>query len=764
MFVGNKYHKRTKLSNKLLIRVLLTYIIVALIPLIFGFYLFRQSHRLILEREYHSAMSTLTRSRDFYDEAILSINNLFAAVLMDPHLERLAGEGNPHIVRNNVHSYLVAQDRISVLTHMSNLVDNVIIYNPLSETAITKNTIILNIDFLPTYFENTNISYIWPRDLLVADYRGERLGERLISLPNATGTEAMLLYVSEVNWGRVSSVMIMTIDTEKIRNLLLSDEMTDILVFDNNAMLLSGPSSHELSVEELFLVDGYDIITGANGARFLVCSVMSNVVDHRFISIIPYDYIESNIAPHQMMLLLILILAIITCIGLCLGFAWLNVLPLDRILRFLFGENVTDLNKKMNYQGIESSIKQLVDENRQISDDLGRHNEYLKSIFFYDLLNDHEGNYKRIASSLNHLDIDTKGSFWVVTTQLVINDMEHESAAVSLLIHKTIEQNTKQVLHVADIAGKRFVILIHNTNIPYDQVLAQYQLIQSKLEETLDISISGYIGFANSLELIPYVYRESILALELNGDNVKSQVIPKEKIFMPEKEAFLPNYLLQKLSLALISGEREAFNTLLDTLYDDYFSSRGLTNNQIQLMWEHLYICVESSLLRISRLPTSLSLNVIKSLRLRSDLENNIERINSLRSLLIPIFVATEKRLGTSSQRTELGKKITNYIQENISSPELSLSNVADVFKLSTPYVSGLIKNETGHSYISYCERLRIAFACDLLKEGKAVHEVALAVGYYSTHTFRRVFKKVMGIVPSQYPFVSDISGVESKK
>ena len=759
MIIGKKYHKRNKLSNKLLIRVLLTYMLVALIPLIFGFYLFRQSHRLVLEREHYSVMSTLTRSRDFYDEAILSMNNLFAAVLIDSDLERLAGEGNPHIVRSNVHTYLVAQNRLSILTHLSSLVDNVIIYNPLSETAITPNTIILNIDFLPIYFENMYKSYIWPRDLLPTGGRGEEVvSERLISLPNETGTEAMQLYVRAVNWGRDSSIIIMTISPEKIRNHLLFDEMTDILVFNNDGMLLSGALSHDLSAEELLLVDGYAIVTTDTGSRFLVCSVMSNVVYHRFVSITPYDYIENNIASHQMMLLLILILAALTCIGLCIGFAWLNVLPLDRIIGFLFGENVADFNNKMNYQAIESSIRQLVYENRQISDDLSLHNEYLKSILFYDLLNDHDGNYARIVNSLHHLNIDTEGSFWVITTQLIGDDTTQESAAISLLIRRTIEQNVEQVLHFIDIGDKRFVILIQNNNISREQIVSQCHLLQSKLEEDFGILASGCIGLANSLELIPYVYRESILTLELNNDSSRPHIIQRDEFHLSAREAFLPSYLLQKISLALIHGEQEEFDVLLIKLYEEYFSNRGLTNIQIQLMWEHLYICVESSLLRISRLPASLTINTIKSLRSRSDLENNIERINSLRALLVPIFIATKKNASIGSQRTELGKKITSYIQEHLSNPELSLSNVADAFKLSTPYVSSLIKNETGYSYISYCERLRIAYACDLLKEGKSVQEVALAVGYYSTHTFRRVFKKIMGIVPSQYPIIIDAS------
>lgn len=55
-------------------------------------------------------------------------------------------------------------------------------------------------------------------------------------------------------------------------------------------------------------------------------------------------------------------------------------------------------------------------------------------------------------------------------------------------------------------------------------------------------------------------------------------------------------------------------------------------------------------------------------------------------------------------------------------------------------------------SFSSYLEQRRMARACELLKDGVAVKETAEKVGYCSDYSFRRAFKRVVGIPPSDFP------------
>lgn len=82
----------------------------------------------------------------------------------------------------------------------------------------------------------------------------------------------------------------------------------------------------------------------------------------------------------------------------------------------------------------------------------------------------------------------------------------------------------------------------------------------------------------------------------------------------------------------------------------------------------------------------------------------------------------------------------------------LSLQEMADHAGLSVSHFSYLFKQQTGYSPMDYFIHLKMQHACTLLSLSvKAVHEIALEVGYSDPYYFSRIFKKVMGMSPRQY-------------
>ena len=54
-------------------------------------------------------------------------------------------------------------------------------------------------------------------------------------------------------------------------------------------------------------------------------------------------------------------------------------------------------------------------------------------------------------------------------------------------------------------------------------------------------------------------------------------------------------------------------------------------------------------------------------------------------------------------------------------------------------------------SFSEYLENLRIEKACELLRSQPLVKDVSARVGYNSDYSFRRAFKRVLGVTPSAY-------------
>ncbi len=89
------------------------------------------------------------------------------------------------------------------------------------------------------------------------------------------------------------------------------------------------------------------------------------------------------------------------------------------------------------------------------------------------------------------------------------------------------------------------------------------------------------------------------------------------------------------------------------------------------------------------------------------------------------------------------------YIRENFQKP-IQLSMVAEACNVTSSYLSRLFKEYLGTNFVDYINQFRLNKAITLL-EGKkyAIKEVASLVGYQDPNYFSRIFRRHMGISPS---------------
>ena len=92
-----------------------------------------------------------------------------------------------------------------------------------------------------------------------------------------------------------------------------------------------------------------------------------------------------------------------------------------------------------------------------------------------------------------------------------------------------------------------------------------------------------------------------------------------------------------------------------------------------------------------------------------------------------------------------------NFIMENLCS-DFTLHDVADHAALSVSRFSVLFKEKNGVSPLHWRDEQRMKLACRRLIEGDSkVSEVASSVGYENQLYFSRIFKRYLGVSPSEY-------------
>lgn len=97
-------------------------------------------------------------------------------------------------------------------------------------------------------------------------------------------------------------------------------------------------------------------------------------------------------------------------------------------------------------------------------------------------------------------------------------------------------------------------------------------------------------------------------------------------------------------------------------------------------------------------------------------------------------------------------EEVKSYIDENYGDEELSLNMVAAHVGFSPNHLSMVFSQETGNSFIRYLTEYRMNKAMELLRcTGKRSVEISLEVGYKDPHYFSYLFKKTVGMTPTQY-------------
>lgn len=96
-------------------------------------------------------------------------------------------------------------------------------------------------------------------------------------------------------------------------------------------------------------------------------------------------------------------------------------------------------------------------------------------------------------------------------------------------------------------------------------------------------------------------------------------------------------------------------------------------------------------------------------------------------------------------------QKAKEYIDEWYMK-DISLDDVSRQMNLSPYYFSKLFKEETGENFIEYLTRLRINKAKLLLADKeKSMKEICAEVGYSDPNYFSRIFKKSVGVTPTEF-------------
>lgn len=135
------------------------------------------------------------------------------------------------------------------------------------------------------------------------------------------------------------------------------------------------------------------------------------------------------------------------------------------------------------------------------------------------------------------------------------------------------------------------------------------------------------------------------------------------------------------------------------------------------------------------------------------DVVNSIESLDHLRDWIVDYLSNVTKQLSmlvVSSTRTEV-IKAQQFVIQHVTE-KITLEDMANYLNLNSSYFSRLFKRETNQNFIEYVNKVKLQKAKELLQQSnKPVEEISDYLGYANKSYFIKLFKREMGIKPSEY-------------
>jgi len=204
---------------------------------------------------------------------------------------------------------------------------------------------------------------------------------------------------------------------------------------------------------------------------------------------------------------------------------------------------------------------------------------------------------------------------------------------------------------------------------------------------------------------------------------------------------FYPMETEVRLMAYVNKGDRSGIARTLDLIKRENLVDRDLS----PALFDALTATMHASLLR------ALPPEALTSLDSSPDSSDGKQWFIWFHQQLLQICAVLEQaKIGTVAGRI---KEINHYLMANLADPSLTLFSVAKKFSMTEAFFYHFYRNHSGVSFADALERFRIERACRLLKDERLmVSQVVAKTGFTSPSTFRRAFRRVTGVAPSDYP------------
>ncbi len=354
-----------------------------------------------------------------------------------------------------------------------------------------------------------------------------------------------------------------------------------------------------------------------------------------------------------------------------------------------------------------------------------------------------------------------EGSFFICSIQ-ISSELDSPADAVYSQLFDYLKENFTDIkrIFICKKSGNQphIIALIYCSSFYVKTVLcSQIDTLRKNYTEETGISLTiGVSQLYSATDSIRDAYLESLFAVQHTDASSQNSIFHFDaQTAKLSKDSFSTATSLSFTELnQVITGIQTLNRGLVNQVLEGYFSRIRALKYRNQYLLKSTVTELAIQIIASLSLPTERLVSVfnrqphpvidILPMNRLVDMENYIN------SLVENIFNHAG-HLNSTSGYSLLTKKVMTYIYLNYPAP-ISLDTIAEELGHSKNHLMRIFKQETNWSINDFLIKHRLSVACVFLKSTDlSIAEVATNVGYLDSSYFSKVFKKEIGLLPSEY-------------
>ena len=740
--------KAYKRKSKTYHKWLLSYVLLMVMPLLFGCVIYWYAMERIEEDVEYVQRQTLTQVKDTMEGNLYMCDHIGLALTNKSEAEHLKSfeENGSYSVRQRLYPKALVEDML-LYSASNEMIDEIMLYFPKTDYIVKQSR------FCPLEYSKIKEESDYKMTLEELRSFSERGKNGLHALENGKNG---LLYVYSVYSQRSEQADIMVLiylNTGVIRDLVSLAQSSVFLSLADGSWFSSSGRELLAEWEQAGKEEGdYALLSGKED---YLMKLRSPAYQMDFFNVIPKSLYLEGINQMKLILAVYIIASSIGGIGIAWYVSKRNYQPVKELLE-LTGKSMQESEDGNDFFVIRTAYQRLLSAYQDNEARLRESRAGEKNSWMNELL---KGRSSSIAAATKGFDIWAKDlqqeAFVLLGVDLIdMGSMQEEEAEeistevmdmayfiVDNILGELLAEHYQAV--EAETDGKLFALVNVHAQFDRSKVIQDLKAISQKTNDFISKNF-GMKLMINISEVregrsqIRNCYKDIEELLEYRDfEGIPEKMILARSDYRKEadelsqeKGAIHFGRLLGELKYQLQQGEYERAKELITGL------QRERQREERQ----------EAEAAKSAGKIADPEKNKKQAGQQRTEKQREIEKQSETEHQNASVRGQKEKK-----QIDELIDRIADYIKAHYTDGLLSAGVLADEFDIGLSYMSRSFKKRKGIGILDYINRFRLNRAKELLAEGATVREAAEQVGYYTTQPLIRVFRQMEGMTPSEY-------------